>query len=62
MGEVNCLYCGKGIADDCDRCPHCGSPSHFQQRGYRPGARRRALLLFSLFALAVIVIALVLPR
>ena len=62
MGAVNCLYCGSRIPDDCANCPQCGAPSHFQQRGYRLGARRRFILLFSLFALAVIAFAFWLPR
>ena len=62
MGQVNCLYCGQPIADDVASCPHCGAPSHFQQRGWRLGARRRFVALFVVFVLLVLAIALWLPR
>jgi len=62
MGRVNCLYCGELVGDDLARCPHCGAPSHFQQRGWRLGARRRFVVFFVLFALLVLAIALWLPR
>ncbi|MEW8001198.1 MAG: zinc-ribbon domain-containing protein [Candidatus Thiodiazotropha sp.] len=59
---VDCLYCGESIADDVERCPHCGAPSHFQKKGFRVGARGRFLILFVLFSLATLVVALLLPR
>ncbi|MEW8028705.1 MAG: protein nirD [Candidatus Thiodiazotropha sp.] len=60
--RVNCLYCGESIADDIDRCPHCGAPSHFQKKGFRVGGKGRFLILFALLSLATLVIALLLPR
>ena len=54
-GPVKCLYCGAEIPEDSAHCPRCGAASHFQQRGYRAGVRKRfiiwlvVLTLFSLF-------------
>lgn len=64
MGEtqVNCLYCGKKIADDVAACPHCGAVSHFQTRGYRSGARLRFILLWIGVALFCLFFAFWLPR
>ncbi|MEW8509181.1 MAG: protein nirD [Candidatus Thiodiazotropha sp.] len=60
--QVNCLYCGESFADDIKRCPHCGAPSHFQKRGFRMGGKQRFLILFVLFSMATLLIALLLPR
>ncbi|RLW66327.1 MAG: protein nirD [gamma proteobacterium symbiont of Stewartia floridana] len=46
MAEVNCLYCGKKIADDRAECPHCGAVSHYQKRGFRSGARNKFIIFF----------------
>jgi predicted nucleic acid-binding Zn ribbon protein len=62
MSEVDCLYCGARIPDDSARCPQCGAPSHFQQRGYRAGALRRFVLLFAILTIAAFVMAFWLPR
>ena len=62
MEKVDCLYCGKRIAEDLARCPHCDAPSHFQRRGFRVGARSRFILLFSLLVVVVFFFALWLPR
>ncbi len=54
--QVECLYCGAKVPADRAHCPHCGAVSHFQQKGYRAGARRRFLvwlLLLSAFCLAM---------
>ncbi|MBV2139258.1 MAG: protein nirD [gamma proteobacterium symbiont of Ctena orbiculata] len=59
---VNCLYCGESIAEETARCPHCGAPSHFQKKGFRVGARARFLILFVIFSLATLIVALLLPR
>jgi predicted nucleic acid-binding Zn ribbon protein len=62
MSKVDCIYCGARIPDDRAQCPQCGAPSHFQQRGYRHGTRRKFYLLFTIFTLAVIAVAFWLPR
>lgn len=62
MGMVNCLYCGEPMADDVERCPKCGSPSHYQKRGFRLGARTRLILLFMALSMASLIIAIWLPR
>ena len=62
MGKVNCLYCGAKVSDESDRCPECGAPSHFQQRGFGLGGRLRFLFYFFALAVAALVIALILPR
>jgi predicted nucleic acid-binding Zn ribbon protein len=61
MSEVNCLYCGKAIPDDVAECPHCGAVSHFQQLGYRHGARRRFFWFVVAVALFCLVVALWAP-
>jgi DNA-directed RNA polymerase subunit RPC12/RpoP len=62
MKQVNCLYCGEKIAEDASLCPHCGARSHFQQRGWRPGARRRFVVLFGLLVVLCFAVALWFPR
>ena len=62
MGSVNCLYCGKAVSDQEATCPACGAPSHFQQRGFRLGARQRFILYFAILAICSLLIALILPR
>lgn len=60
--QVNCLYCGKKIDHDMANCPHCGAVSHFQNRGYRAGARLRFILFCLGVAIFSIFFALWLPR
>ncbi|WP_275100432.1 protein nirD [Sedimenticola hydrogenitrophicus] len=60
--QVNCLYCGKKIANDVAECPHCGAVSHFQNRGYRSGARLRFVLFWIGVALFTLFFAFWLPR
>lgn len=62
MAEVNCLYCGERIADDVSHCPNCGAVSHYQQRGYRAGARRKFGLFVLILSVICIGLALWLPR
>ncbi len=62
MSRVRCLYCGRTIADDQARCPHCDAPSHYQQRGFRFGARQRFVMFFVVLAVVVLGLALWLPR
>jgi predicted nucleic acid-binding Zn ribbon protein len=62
MGQVKCLYCGRRIPDDVAVCPHCGAVSHFQKKGYRAGARRRYILLFTILVLLCTFFAFWLPR
>jgi len=56
--RVSCIYCGETIADDVAVCPACGAPSHYQERGFRMGARGRFILTFLLLSLATLSIAL----
>lgn len=60
--EVNCLYCGKKIANDLAECPHCGATSHFQSRGYRPGARLRFILFWAGLTALCLFLVFWLPR
>lgn len=60
--QVNCLYCGKKIDNDVAECPHCGSVSHFQTRGYRAGARPRFILFWIGLALLCLFLVFWLPR
>ncbi|RCX33328.1 protein nirD [Thioalbus denitrificans] len=62
MSRVNCIYCGERFSGELPHCPACGAPSHFRQRGWRPGAQRRFALWVALLAIACILIALWLPR
>ncbi len=62
LQEVNCLYCGRDIPANVPVCPHCGAISHYQQRGWRFGARRRFHVLFLLLVIACLAIAVWLPR
>ncbi|MBL3589068.1 MAG: protein nirD [endosymbiont of Escarpia spicata] len=62
MGEVNCLYCGKKIAEDIAECPHCGAVSHFQKKGYRAGARKKFVLLFIALTIFCLFFIFWLPR
>ena len=62
MATVNCMYCGKAIAEDVAQCPHCGAVSHFQQRGYRAGARIKFVLWFAVLVGASFLLAFWLPR
>jgi predicted nucleic acid-binding Zn ribbon protein len=62
LEQVNCLYCGKKIPDDVAECPHCGAVSHFQQKGYRAGARLRFILYCIGVSVICIFFALWLPR
>jgi hypothetical protein len=61
-GEVNCLYCGKRIADDVAHCPSCGALSHFQRKGFRYGARLKFLLFFITLAILCGIFIFWLPR
>ncbi len=61
-GQVNCLYCGERFADDGDRCPACGSVSHFQKQGFRLGAQKRFVRLFVALAIFCLIVAFWLPR
>jgi len=60
--QVYCLYCGGKMEDGEASCPHCQAPSHFQERGFAEGGRLRFILYFTLFAIAVLLVALWLPR
>jgi predicted nucleic acid-binding Zn ribbon protein len=60
--QVKCLYCGKMVPHDQSHCQHCGAVSHFQQRGYRAGARGRFILLFILLVIISTFFAFWLPR
>ncbi len=62
MGEVNCLYCGKKIAEDVAECPYCGAVSHFQKKGYRAGARKKFVLLFIALTIFCLFFIFWLPR
>lgn len=62
MSEVTCLYCGKRIPDDVARCPQCDAPSHYQERGYRLGARRHFVVWFVVLTVVVLFFAFYLPR
>lgn len=60
--QVTCIYCGQSVADNIAHCEHCGGVSHFQERGYRAGARHRFFYLVigvSVFSLSM---AFLLPR
>ncbi len=60
--QVHCLYCGAKFDEDLPACPDCAAPSHFQQKGFRFGGRRRFLLWFAAFAIATLLVAVWLPR
>ena len=60
--QVNCLYCGKKIPADVAHCPHCGAVSHFQEKGYRAGARRRFVIWFIALVIVCGLMILWLPR
>jgi predicted nucleic acid-binding Zn ribbon protein len=62
LSEVNCLYCGKKIAEDLAECPHCGGVSHYQKRGYRAGARTRFVLFFIAVTVFCLLFIFWLPR
>jgi predicted nucleic acid-binding Zn ribbon protein len=62
MAQVNCLYCGKPIADDAEHCPHCGAVSHFQKRSSDSRVRRRFVIFFIVVTLFTLIMAFVLPR
>jgi len=59
---VKCLYCGASVPADSSHCPTCGAVSHFQQKGYRAGARRRFLVWLLLLTIFSIFMAFWLPR
>lgn len=59
---VKCLYCGGDVPAERADCPHCGAPSHFQQRGENPRRQRRFLLLVILVALFCAAMIVYLPR
>jgi predicted nucleic acid-binding Zn ribbon protein len=61
-GPVKCLYCGGEVPEERSHCPHCGAVSHFQQRGYRAGVRRRFILFLVALAILSVVAILWLPR
>ena len=61
-GQVNCLYCGKQIAADVAHCPYCGAVSHFQEKGYRAGARKRFVLWFVALVVFCLLMVFWLPR
>ncbi len=60
--QVNCLYCGKKIPADVAHCPHCGAVSHFQEKGYRAGVRRRFVVWFIALVIVCGLMILWLPR
>ncbi|PLY14168.1 MAG: protein nirD [Sedimenticola sp.] len=62
MKEVDCLYCGNRIPNDSAHCPHCGAVSHFQERGYRSGVRKRFIIFFIGLVLFCLFFAFYLPR
>jgi len=59
---VKCLYCGGDIPGDSSHCPHCGAVSHFQEKGYRAGVRRRFLIWLAILAAVSLFMVLWLPR
>jgi len=61
-GPVKCLYCGKEVPGDVSHCPHCGAVSHFQQKGYRAGMRRKFILWLVVLTLFSAAMILWLPR
>jgi predicted nucleic acid-binding Zn ribbon protein len=60
--EVNCLYCGKRIADDATHCPSCGAVSHYRKKGYGRAAIVKFLVFFSSLVLVCILLIFWLPR
>jgi predicted amidophosphoribosyltransferase len=62
MSEVNCLYCGERIPADVASCPACGSPSHFQQQGFRLAGQRNFTVLFTVIAITCMILVIALPR
>lgn len=62
MSQVNCLYCGASLAEDAAHCPACGATSHFQKRGFRPGAQKRFIGLFVALVIFCLAMAFWLPR
>jgi len=62
MASVQCLYCGKDVAETAATCPHCGAPSHFQKQGENPRRQRRFRIYVILLALFCLAMALWLPR
>lgn len=62
MSETPCMYCGAPVPEDAPRCPDCGAPAHFQQRGPRLRAIRRFLVLFVLLVIGAFIAVFLLPR
>jgi predicted nucleic acid-binding Zn ribbon protein len=60
--QVKCLYCGKKISANISHCSHCGAVSHYQEKGYRVGARKNFLVWFVLLVILCAVMILWLPR
>ncbi len=60
--QVNCLYCGKRIPADTSHCPHCGAVSHFQEKGYRAGVRKRFVIWFIVLVIFCGLMIVWLPR
>ncbi len=59
---VECLYCGAKVPPDASHCPECGAVSHFQQRGYRAGVRRKFVIWLVLLTIFSFFMAFWLPR
>lgn len=62
MNKVQCMYCGAPIDDALERCPQCGKPSHYQQRGESAVKTKRFILLFILLVVFIALMILWLPR
>ncbi|HID46939.1 MAG TPA: protein nirD [Chromatiaceae bacterium] len=60
--QVKCLYCGKKIPADSAHCPECGAVSHFQERGYRAGVRRKFIFWFVLLVIFCAIMIVWFPR
>ncbi len=50
------------MAEDAAHCPACGAASHFQKRGFRPGAQKRFIGLFVALVIFCLAMAFWLPR